>query len=134
MPENLLDHLGLVPSDEGDDLELGPTASTPQRIRLVNLPDQRRPAVAGLARRRQAGGDAGSGAGRWSPLSPLAACLVRTPPVIPDQVLSRIGYVLGDFGQEVEGIEDLEVAGRSGRQSAVARLGESPQGVALGEK
>lgn len=47
-------------------------------------------------------------------------------------MFSRIWYVLGDFGQEIQRIEHLAVAGRTGQQFPVARLGESPHRVVFG--
>jgi len=61
-------------------------------------------------------------------LGPLAARLVRVPPIVPDQVFSGIWYVLGDFGQEIERIEHLEIARRPGQQFVVPRFGEPPHG------
>ena len=43
-----------------------------------------------------------------------------------------IGDVLGDFGQEIQRVEDLEVARGSGLQFLVARFGEAAHGVVLG--
>ncbi|MBM3883380.1 MAG: hypothetical protein FJ387_27340, partial [Verrucomicrobia bacterium] len=57
--------------------------------------------------------------------------LVRIPPVVAQQVASGIGNVLRDLRQEVQRIEDLEVAGRSGQQFLVARLGESAHGIGV---
>ena len=77
-------------------------------------------------------GIAGSGGRRRLPLRPLAARLVRIPAVVADQMVARIGDVLRDLRQEIERIEHLEVAGRSGQQFLVARFGESAHGVVLG--
>ncbi|MHC1764448.1 MAG: hypothetical protein AB9869_09090 [Verrucomicrobiia bacterium] len=53
----------------------------------------------------------------------MASTLVRIRSVIPDQVFSGIGDVLGDFGQETQGIEYLEVAVGVGGQLLLARFG-----------
>ncbi len=47
-------------------------------------------------------------------------------------MLSEIRDMLGDFSQEVQGIEDLEVAGRAGHQFVVPRFVESAHGIMLG--
>jgi len=47
-------------------------------------------------------------------------------------MFSRIRDVLRHFGQEVQGIEHLEVARGTGQQFAVPRFGESTDGVVLG--
>jgi len=51
---------------------------------------------------------------------------------MPDQMFSGIWYVLGDFGQEIERIEDLEIAGRTGLQLLVPRFREAAHGIMLG--
>ena len=59
MPENLLDHLGLAPLDEGDDFHLRTTLGTRKWVRLVNLLNERRPALARLPRRGRLGWNGG---------------------------------------------------------------------------
>jgi len=113
-----------------DYLHLGTAGGTAERVRFVNLRDERRPAFAGLPRRGWSGRSGGARRRRL-PLSPLAARLVRVPAVVPDQVFVRIWYALGARGQQVEGIGDLEAAGRPGQKFAVARFGKATDGVVL---
>ena len=40
VPEDLLDHLGLVPLDEGDDFHFGTAGGTANGVRAVDLFDQ----------------------------------------------------------------------------------------------
>jgi len=127
VPDNLLNDLGLMPLDESDDLHRRPALGTAKRIRFVHLLDEldeRRPAFAGISCRGRAGGNPRSGTRRQLPLGPLAAGLVRIPPVVAHQMGARIGYVLGDFGEEIERIEHLEVARGTGQQFLVARFGD----------
>jgi len=113
MPENFLDHLGLMPLDEGDDFHLRATLGTANWVRRVHLFDQRRPAFASLPRRGGTGGNPRS-ARRRLPLRPLAPRLVRVPSVVAHQMAARVRDVLGHFRQEVQRIEHLEVAGGAG--------------------
>jgi hypothetical protein len=80
VPENLLDHLSLVPFDEGD-FELSPASRTAKRIRFVHLLDERRPAFADLSCRGGAGGNPRSGTRRRLPLGPLQAEISGELPV-----------------------------------------------------
>ena len=58
---------------------------------------------------------------------------MRVPAVIPDEVFALVGDVLGDFGQEIEGAEDLEVAARSASQiDALAATGKAAETVLFG--
>lgn len=54
------------------------------------------------------------------------------PRVVPDQVRPGIGIVLGDFGQEVQGIEHLEIARKSGQEFLVPRLRKAVNRVVVG--
>ncbi len=47
------------------------------------------------------------------------------PTVVANQVFALVGNVLRDFGQEVQGTEDLEVAFRSTSQVRAGRAGET---------
>ncbi len=51
-----------------------------------------------------------------------AATLVRVEAEIPSEVPSGVGDVLGEFGDEVQGVEDLEIAGhpRTGTRTDAA--------------
>ena len=61
-----------------------------------------------------------------------AAGLVGVMSVVADQVLALVGDVLGQFSQEVEGLEDLEVAGGSAEQVGAGRFGEALRVLLLG--
>ena len=130
MLQNLFDHLALIPLDERDDFHFRTTLGAAERIRLVNLLDEGRPALAGLPGAGPTGRRCAPLRCRRLRLGPLPPLLIRLPPVIPDQVLSGIWYVLGDFGEEVQRIEDLEVALRTGEQIIAGRLRISPQPIA----
>ena len=93
VPENLLDHLSLAPLDEANNAHGRTTLGTGQRIRLVDLFEERGPAFSGFPSRGQAGRGRGA-LRRRLPLSPLPSGLVRVPPVIPDEVFPRFGDVL----------------------------------------
>ena len=58
-------------------------------------------------------------------LGPNAALAVRVVTVVADQVLALVGNVLGEFGQEVQGSENLEVAPRFATEVGAGRAGES---------
>jgi len=57
---------------------------------------------------------------------------MRVPAVITDEVFALVGDVLGDFGQEIEGAEDLEVAARSASQVGTGRSREAAAVVLFG--
>jgi len=67
VPENLLDDVGLMRLDEGDDAHRRTTLGTADWVRCVNLFDQRGPAFASLACRGRAGGNPRSGTRRRLP-------------------------------------------------------------------
>ena len=46
-------------------------------------------------------------------------------PVVADEVFALVGDVLGQFGEEVEGLEDLEVAGGTAEEVFAGRFGEA---------
>jgi hypothetical protein len=46
-------------------------------------------------------------------------------------VLPGVGDVLGELGQEIQRVEDLEVAADPGKQTLAARLGETPAATLL---
>jgi hypothetical protein len=50
---------------------------------------------------------------------------MRVPAVVPHEVFALVRDVLGDFGQEIEGAEDLEVAARSASQVGTGRTREA---------
>jgi hypothetical protein len=97
MAENFLDHVGLAPLDERNDLHLGTTLGTAKRIRFVNLLDERRPPFAGVPSRRRAGGDRVPSRRRLDglPVGSVASALVGIPPVVPNQMLSGVRDMLG---------------------------------------
>jgi hypothetical protein len=57
---------------------------------------------------------------------------MRVPAVITDEVFALVGDVLGDFGQEIEGTEDLEIAARSASQVGTGRSREAVAVVLFG--
>ena len=64
-------------------------------------------------------------------LGPLAPLLIRIPPVIPDQVFAHLRDVLGHFSQEVQRIENLEVAlGQGVDKGSVPAIGNSSKSAA----
>ena len=54
-----------------------------------------------------------------------AAGLIGVETVIADKVFALVGDVLGEFGQEVEGLEDIEVAGGGAEEVCAGRFGEA---------
>lgn len=52
-----------------------------------------------------------------------AAGLVGVAAVVADQVFALVGDVLGEFGEEVQGVEDLEVAGDAAEEILAGGLG-----------
>jgi hypothetical protein len=54
----------------------------------------------------------------------LTPALVGIPSIIPDEMLSSVGDVLGNFGQEIQGVEHLEIARGAGGQFLVAGSGK----------
>jgi hypothetical protein len=64
---------------------------------------------------------------------PPAAALVGVEAEVVDQVLARLGHVLGDFGDEVQGIEDPKVAGHAAEEVGTGRAGEPTAGSFLGQ-
>jgi hypothetical protein len=118
-----------VPFDEGEDFELDPASRTAKRIRFVHLLDERGPPFASLPCRGRSGRSCGARSRRRLPLGSLAPSFVRIPPVIPDQVLPGVRNMLGDFGQEIQRVENLEVARGTREPFLLARFGESAHGI-----
>jgi polysaccharide biosynthesis transport protein len=52
--------------------------------------------------------------------------------VVADQVLALVGYVLGQFGQKVQRLEHLKIAGHAAEQILAGRLGEVLWAVLFG--
>ncbi len=48
-------------------------------------------------------------------------------------MLSGVGDVLGELGDEIQRVEDLEVAGDVGEEIGAGGFGEAPAGAFLGE-
>ena len=61
------------------------------------------------------------------------AGLVRVPAEVADEVLVGIGDVLGEFGDEVQGVEDLEVAGRAVKEVGAGGPGKASEVLLLGQ-
>jgi hypothetical protein len=61
---------------------------------------------------------------------PQAAGLVGVLAEVADQVLAGLGDVLGELGDKVQGVEDLEVAGDAAEEVRAGRSGEPPATVA----
>jgi hypothetical protein len=57
---------------------------------------------------------------------------MRVPAVVPHEVFALVGDVLSDFGQEIEGTEDLEIAARSASQVGTRRARKAAAVVLLG--
>ena len=51
----------------------------------------------------------------------------------PRSALRAIGDVLDTFGDEIQGVEDLEVAGKTVEEVRAGGVGEASRGVRLGE-
>ena len=65
-----------------------------------------------------------------------AAALIRVEAEVPSEVPSGVGDVLGEFGDEIQSVEDLEVAGdpRTAAEEVTAGgLWEASAGFLLGE-
>ncbi len=62
-----------------------------------------------------------------------AAGFTGIPAQITSQVLSGVGDVLGEFGDEVQGIKDLEVTGNVPQVVTACGLGEASGGFLLGQ-
>ena len=115
----------------GISLHLRSALVAAQGIDLVNLLDQRGPPFAGrLPPRRQEFGSTLlrlRHCHRGLRLGSLPAILVRIPSVIADWVVSLPRDVLGHFGQEIQWIENLEVALGTGHHIIAGGLGKSPE-------
>jgi hypothetical protein len=131
MPQDLLHDVSLAALDEGDNLHFGSTFGAGQRIRLVHPPDEGGPGRQvrrlGLALR----GAVAAGLGAvdldfivCTLLGSHPAAAIGIPAVVPHQVLALVRDVLSQFGQEVEDVEDLEVAARAGSEVLGRGLGE----------
>ena len=57
---------------------------------------------------------------------------MRVPAVITDEVFALVGDVLSDFGQAIEGTEDLKVAARSASEVGTGRAREAAAVVLFG--
>jgi len=130
---------GLIP--KAVDLH-GPAAvGAQQRVGLVDTLDEHGPAAAGVVLRPRCCGLLG-GCGptltrRHAAPSPRGrgvtpAGLVRVAAVVAGQVLAFIRDVLGKFSQEVERLEELEVAFDAAEEVAAGGVGETVEAVLLG--
>ena len=127
MFEDLADELAMASFDEGDNLH-GPAAlGAQQRVGLVDALNEHGPtlAVGGV-------GSCAADVGLWPIVIVLiglfgshAAGLVGVVAIVADEVFAMIGDVLGEFGEEVKGIEDLEIAGDAPKQVAAGGVGEA---------
>ena len=61
-----------------------------------------------------------------------SAGLVGVVSVVADEVLVLVGDVLGQFGEEVEGLEDLEVAGGGAEEVFAGRFEEAMRSMLFG--
>ncbi len=66
-------------------------------------------------------------------LGTAAACLVRVETERPDKIPSGVGDVLGQLGDEIQGIEDLEGAGDAAEEVGAGGPGEAPGRRLLGQ-
>ena len=132
--EDLADDLTLAGFDESDDLH-GPAAlGAQQRVDLVDALDQHRPTLADFS---TVGVRLGVGLRLVvlvliALLGTEAACLVGVVAVVTDEVFALVGDVLGEFGEEVEGIEDLIIANHTAEQVVACGFGEAMGPVLLG--
>jgi len=67
-----------------------------------------------------------------SRLGPQAARLVGIPAEVAQRVLALVGDVLGQLGEEVEGIEYLKITGRAAEKVRAGRQGKLPGAILLG--
>ena len=58
-----------------------------------------------------------------------AAALIRVEAEIPHKMRPGVGDVLGDLGDEVQGVEDLEVAADAAEQIGARRPGEASRDI-----
>ncbi len=137
--EDLADDVALVGLDEGDDLHGAAAARAAQRVGLVDALDEHGPAPAIKAGRRRDGRLYLLGCGVpdlvWAGSGVFgshAARLVGVVAVVADQVLALVGDVLDQFSEEVQGPEDLEVAGHATKEVRAGRLGEVQRALLLG--
>ena len=137
MAKDLLDDVLLVGFDEGDDLHRAAALGAAERVGVVDVLDEGGPAAAGFGGRERVARRQG---GRFDPIrasgggefgSP-ASGLVRVVPEVANQVLALVGDVLGEFGQEVQGLEELEVPADSGQEVAAGGFGVLLRMVLLG--
>jgi len=128
--EDRVDDVGLGRFDEADDFHRETASGTSPWIDVPDTLDQGGPASAGPG-------------GRWRRRGPgivrrvavgfgsQAASLIRGEAEVAHQMLAGVGDVLGELGDEVQGVEDLEVAGDPfglpPKRSPLAGLGKRRQ-------
>ena len=127
--EDLVDHMTLGGLDEADDLHAAAAARADEGVDFPHVLDEGRPAAAGLV----GGGSAVVGPGgrvvRGVGFGATTSRRTGVEAKVVGEVLSGVGDVLGEFGDEVQGIEDLEVAADAAEEVGARGLGE---GVAVG--
>ena len=108
--EDRVDDVGLGRLDDADDFHRGTARGTFKRIDLPDTLDEGGPPAAGSAGRGGPGGlllvrpvAVGLGA--------QAAILIRVEAEVSYEILAGVRDVLGELGDEVQCVEDLEVAG-----------------------
>ena len=138
--EDLVDDLALPSFDKGDDLH-GPTAlGAEQRVGLVDAFDEHGPASSVEPHRigndrlvlvvpARLGGRIGLGGDLFGTHAPG---LVGVVTVVADEVFALVGDVLGEFGEEVQGLKDLEVTGDASEQVVPGGVGEAVWFVLVG--
>jgi hypothetical protein len=131
--EHPVDDVALFGVDKADDLHGAAAAGALRRIDLPVALDQGRPATVGNAARCVIVVD-------FDDVAPLAvgpgsqaAGRVRVPAEVADQVLVRFGDVRGELGDEVERIEDLEVAGHTAEEVGAGGPEEPAAGPLVGD-
>ena len=134
VPQDSFDHVVLRWLDEADDLEASVAARTFKRIDVPDPFDQRCPAPAGtVGPRRAVVVDLHDVALVGVGFGAEAAGFTGIPAEITSQVPSGVGDVLGELGDEVQGIKDLEVTGNVPQEVTACGLGEASRGFLLGQ-
>jgi hypothetical protein len=139
--EDLADHVALLSFDEADDLHRRAALGAPKRVGLVDALNKHGPAAAVESGR---GGDRGVvlivrvrlgvGIARFCGglFGAKTAGLIGVMPVVADEVFAGVRDVLGQFSEEIQRLEDLEIAGHATKEIRAGGLGEGQRTLLLG--
>jgi hypothetical protein len=131
--EDLVNDVALGGLNEADDLHPAATSGADERIDFPHLLEEGGPAAAGKVGRGLVVISLDGGGVRAVGFGAAATGTRGIEAEIADEVPAGLGNVLGELGDEVQGLEDLEIPGDAAEEVGPGGVGEALGGVLLGE-